>query len=241
MKNVKSTCHFSVIQDKRPGNLAFHVSEPPNLGTFVLTRWKVASRFLNFGFDSPIFFRWKSMKNVKSTCHFSVIQDKLPRNLAFHISELSNLGTFVLTRRRVASRFRHFGFDSPIFVAWKCMKTVKSTCHFSAIQDKRPRNLAFHISEPPNLGTFVLTRRKVASRFHHFGCDSPILSVELYENCDIDLPLFGELGQTSQDSCVSGPRSPRSRDVCPNSLTSGKSISPMWGVAHLYFACRDSA
>ena len=54
------------------------------------------------------------------------------------------------------------------------MTIVKSTCHFLAIQDKRPRNLAFHTSEPPNLGTFVLARRKVASRFRNFGCNSLI-------------------------------------------------------------------
>ena len=44
----------------------------------------------------------------------------------------------------------------------------------------------------------------------------------------IDLPLFEEFGQSSQDSFVLDPRSPRSRDVCPNSAKSGKSILPFW-------------
>ena len=47
---------------------------------------------------------------------------------------------------------------------------------------------------------------------------------EKHRSSKIDLPLFVELGQTSQDSFVSGPISPRSRDVCPNSMKSGKSI-----------------
>ena len=52
--------------------------------------------------------------------------------------------------------------------------------------------------------------------------------VERHENYEIDLPLFGDSGQTSQDSCVSDSRSPRSRDVCPNSPKSDKSISQFW-------------
>ena len=49
--------------------------------------------------------------------------------------------------------------------------------------------------------------------------NSPIL-----DRAKIDLPLFDELGQTSQDSCVSDPISVRSRDIWPNSPKSGKSI-----------------
>ena len=40
------------------------------------------------------------------------------------------------------------------------------------------------------------------------------------------MPLFEELGQTSQDSRVSGQMEHRSWDVCPNSPKSGKSILP---------------
>ena len=47
-------------------------------------------------------------------------------------------------------------------------------------------------------------------------------------NPKIDLPLSGELGQTSQDSFVSNLKSLRSRDVSSNSPKSGESISPFW-------------
>ena len=47
-----------------------------------------------------------------------------------------------------------------------------------------------------------------------------------HENGEIDLPLLGDSGQTSQDSVVSYLRTSESRDVCPNSSKSGKSISP---------------
>ena len=38
----------------------------------------------------------------------------------------------------------------------------------------------------------------MASRFRHFGCDSPIFSVELYENSDIDFIV--EFNKASYDS-----------------------------------------
>ena len=41
---------------------------------------------------------------------------------------------------------------------------------------------------------------------------------------NVEKPLFEELRQTSQDSCVLDHRSARSWDVCPNSPESGKSI-----------------
>ena len=79
--------------------------------------------------------------------------------------------------------------------------TKKNKCHFSKNHDKRPGIFAFQITRPTNLGTFVLTRRKVA------------------EN---EKPFVEELRQTSQDVCVSDHESHKSWDVCPNSPTSVK-------------------
>ena len=54
-----------------------------------------------------------------------------------------------------------------------------------------------------------------------FGVIWHIFSGKNCENCEIDLPLFEELGQTSRDLSDTWSETLKSRDVCLNSLKNG--------------------
>ena len=64
---------------------------------------------------------------------------------------------------------------------------------------------------------FIFLKKNINMKFRKIN--SPTL-----DRAKIDLPLFGELGQTSQDSSVSDQIPDFCWDVCPNSPKSGKSI-----------------
>ena len=62
--------------------------------------------------------------------------------------------------------------------------------------------------------------RTVLSEFEDFK--QIVLKTSKYPRSKIDLPLFGELGQTSQDLVDIWSVTQESWDVCPNSPKSGK-------------------
>ena len=67
-------------------------------------------------------------------------------------------------------------------------------------------------------------RQSCQQKCHHNETEIRETNLLFFGRANIDLPLFGKLGQTSQDSCVSDRISTRSRDVWPNSPKSDKSI-----------------